>query len=103
MYTLQALWTQAREDLDVTTVIFNNHAYAILNMELARVGAGEPGPKALAMLDLHGPDLDFAKLAAGMGVPGSRPTTAEEFTDAFELALAEPGPYLIEVALESRF
>jgi acetolactate synthase-1/2/3 large subunit len=103
MYTLQSLWTQAREDLNVTTVVYNNHAYDILNLELGRVGAGEPGPKAKAMFDLHGPDLDFVKLAAGMGVPGSRPTTAEEFADAFELALAEPGPYLIEVTLESRF
>jgi len=103
MYTLQALWTQAREDLNVTTVVYNNHAYDILNLELGRVGAGEPGPKAKAMFDLHGPDLDYVKLAAGMGVPGSRPTTAEEFYDAFELALAEPGPYLIEVGLTSRF
>ena len=103
MYTLQALWTQAREDLNVTTVVYNNHAYDILNLELGRVGAGEAGPKAKAMFDLHGPDLDYVKLAAGMGVPGSRPTTAEEFCDAFELALAEPGPYLIEVGLTSRF
>ena len=103
MYTLQSLWTQAREDLNVTTVVYNNHAYDILNLELGRVGAGEPGPKAKAMFDLHGPDLDYVKLAAGMGVPGSRPTTAEEFSDAFEMALAEPGPYLIEVALPSRF
>lgn len=103
MYTIQSLWTQAREDLNVTTVVYNNYAYDILNLELARTGAGEPGPKAKAMFDLHGPDLDFVKLAAGMGVPGSRPSTAEEFCDAFEMALAEPGPYLIEVALESRF
>ena len=103
MYTLQSLWTQAREDLNVTTIVYNNFAYDILNLELGRVGAGEPGPKAKAMFDLHGPDLDFVRLAAGMGVPGSRPRTAEEFCDAFELALAEPGPYLIEVALESRF
>ncbi|MCB1014685.1 MAG: acetolactate synthase large subunit, partial [Acidimicrobiales bacterium] len=103
MYTLQALWTQAREDLNVTTVVYNNHAYDILNLELGRVGAGEPGPKAKAMFDLHGPDLDFVKLAGGMGVPASRPTTAEEFADAFEMALAEPGPYLIEVGLTSRF
>ncbi len=103
MYTIQSLWTQARQDLNVTTVVYNNHAYDILNLELARTGAGEPGPKAKAMFDLHGPDLDFVKLAAGMGVPGSRPATAEEFCDAFEMALAEPGPYLIEVSLESRF
>ena len=103
MYTLQSLWTQAREGLDVTTVVYNNYAYDILNLELARTGAGEPGPKAKAMFDLHGPDLDFVKLAEAMGVPGSRPGNAEEFCDQFERALAEPGPHLIEIALESRF
>ena len=79
MYTLQALWTMAREQLDVTTVIFNNHSYAILNMELQRVGAN-PGPKALDMLDLSRPDLDFTSLARGMGVEAVRATTAEELT-----------------------
>jgi acetolactate synthase-1/2/3 large subunit len=59
MYTLQALWTQAREGLDVTTVFFANRSYAILNIELARVGAGDPGPKAFSMLDLHNPELDW--------------------------------------------
>ena len=61
MYTLQALWTQAREKLDVTTVIFANRSYAILKIELARVGAGNPGPKALSMLDLHNPELDWVR------------------------------------------
>src|SRR5204863_1448287 len=65
MYTIQALWTQVRESLDVTTVIFANHSYAILNIELARVGAGEAGPKAFSMLDLHNPILDWVKLASG--------------------------------------
>ena len=72
MYTLQALWTQAREALDVTTLIFANRSYVILNIELARVGAGIPGPKALSMLDLHNPELDWVKLASGMGVEGGR-------------------------------
>ncbi len=86
MYTLQALWTQAREGLDVTTVVFNNRSYAILNLELSRVGA-EPGPKALDMLDLSRPDLDFVALATGMGVPATRATTAEE------LATSWAGPW----------
>jgi acetolactate synthase I/II/III large subunit len=99
MYTLQSLWTQARESLDVTTVIFNNGSYAILEMELDRVGAGTPGPRAHAMLDLARPDLDFAALARGMGVPGTRATTAEEFTDQLERALAADGPVLVEAVL----
>jgi acetolactate synthase-1/2/3 large subunit len=99
MYTLQALWTQAREGLDVTTVIFNNGSYAILEMELGRVGAGTPGPLAHGMLDIARPDLDFAALARGMGVPGTRATTAEEFTDQLERALHEDGPVLVEAVL----
>jgi acetolactate synthase-1/2/3 large subunit len=99
MYTLQALWTQARLGLDVTTVIFSNRSYAILNLELSRVGAEAPGPKALDMLDIGRPDLDFVALASGMGVPATRATTAEEFTDQLERVLAEPGPALIEAML----
>jgi acetolactate synthase I/II/III large subunit len=102
MYTLQALWTQAREGLDVTTVVFTNRSYAILNMELSRVGAGEPGPKALDMLDIARPDLDFAALARGMGVDATTATTAEELTAALERALAEPGPHLVDAVLVSR-
>ncbi len=100
MYTLQALWTQARESLDVTTVIFNNRSYAILNMELSRVGAEAAGPKALSMLDISRPDLDFAALAQGMGVDAVRSTTAEEFTTSLERALSEPGPHLIDAQLQ---
>jgi acetolactate synthase-1/2/3 large subunit len=98
MYTLQALWTHAREGLDVTTVILNNRSYAILNLELSRVGA-EPGPKALDMLDLSRPDLDFVAMASGMGVPATRATTAEELGDQLGRALAEPGPALVEAVL----
>jgi len=72
MYTLQALWTQAREQLDVTTVIFANRSYAILRYELSQVGAQNVGRKALDMLDLGRPDLDWVSLARGMGVPGAR-------------------------------
>jgi acetolactate synthase-1/2/3 large subunit len=102
MYTLQALWTQAREGLDVTTVIFNNRSYAILNLELSRVGAESSGPKALDMLDLSRPDLDFAALAEGMGVPAARATTADELVEALERGLAEPGPYLVDAVLPPR-
>ncbi len=102
MYTLQALWTQARDGLDVTTVIFNNRSYAILNLELSRVGAESPGPKALDMLDLSRPDLDFATLAQGMGVPAARATTADDLVAALERGLAEPGPYLVDAVLPAR-
>jgi acetolactate synthase-1/2/3 large subunit len=102
MYTLQALWTQAREGLDVTTVIFNNRSYAILNLELSRVGAESPGPKALDMLDLSRPDLDFAELAKGMGVPAARATTADELVTALERGLTEPGPFLVDAVLPPR-
>jgi acetolactate synthase-1/2/3 large subunit len=96
MYTLQSLWTQAREGLDVTTVIFNNGSYAILELELSRVGAEASGPLAQAMLELDPPALDFVALARGMGVPATRATTAEEFTDQLERSLATPGPTLVE-------
>jgi acetolactate synthase I/II/III large subunit len=96
MYTLQALWTMAREQLDVVTVIANNGSYAVLNMELSRVGAEAGGPKARAMLDITNPDLDFVSLANGMGVPATRATTAEELTNQLERALAEDGPALID-------
>jgi acetolactate synthase-1/2/3 large subunit len=100
MYTLQALWTQARENLDVTTVIFANRSYYILNIELMRVGAENPGPKALSMLDLHNPELDWASLARGMGVEASRADTVEDFASAFADAMKSHGPRLIEVVLQ---
>jgi acetolactate synthase-1/2/3 large subunit len=99
MYTIQALWTQARENLDIVNVIFANRSYAILNIELGRVGAGNGGPKALSMLDIGSPSLDFVKLSEGMGVGASRATTAEEFTDQFADAVKARGPRLIEVVL----
>ena len=64
MYTVQALWTQARERLDVTTVIYANRSYAILNIELARVGIDNPGLRARSLFDLHDPTLDWVKLVA---------------------------------------
>ncbi|MET0460051.1 MAG: acetolactate synthase large subunit [Ilumatobacteraceae bacterium] len=99
MYTIQALWTQARESLDVTTVIMNNRSYAILNIELARTGAGAGGPKARDLLDLSRPDIDFVKLAEGLGVPAVAVRTADEAVAALEQAAAEPGPHLIEALL----
>ena len=99
MYTLQALWTQAREKLDVTTVIFANRSYGILNIELARVGARNVGPRALSMLDLHNPELDFVKLAEGLGVEASRADTLDAFNAQFADAMARRGPRLIEVIL----
>jgi acetolactate synthase I/II/III large subunit len=99
MYTLQSLWTQAREGLDVTTVILSNRAYAILNLELSRVGAGAGGPRAERLLELSGPDLDFVALAHGMGVPAMRATTAEDLVVQLEHALREPGPHLVEAVL----
>jgi acetolactate synthase-1/2/3 large subunit len=99
MYTLQALWTQARERLDVVTVIFANRSYSILNIELARVGAGNPGPKALSMLDLHNPELDWVRLAGGMGVEASRAETIADFEAQFASAIAARGPRLIEAVL----
>jgi acetolactate synthase-1/2/3 large subunit len=99
MYTLQALWTQAREGLDVTTLVFSNRTYAILKGELANVGAGNPGRKALDMLDLGNPDLDWVGLAKAMGVPGAKATTMEEFNRHCAEGLATPGPYLVEVEL----
>lgn len=96
MYTIQALWTMAREKLDVTSIIFNNASYSVLNIELERVGADQAGSKARSQLDLHGPVLNFAQLAQGMGVHAVRVDTAEAFTKALEYALSHPGPHLIE-------
>lgn len=99
MYTIQALWTMAREKLNVVSVIFNNASYSVLNVELERVGAEKVGAKARSQLDLNGPVIHFAQLAQGMGVHGVRTTTAEEFVRALEQALATPGPHLIEAVV----
>ncbi|MEY7971317.1 acetolactate synthase large subunit [Saccharomonospora xinjiangensis] len=96
LYTVQSLWTQARENLNVTTVVLNNRAYAILRMELQRVGAESSGPKAGSLLDLSTPDLDFVRMAEGFGVPATRAKTAEQLAEQFRRAVSEPGPHLIE-------
>lgn len=99
MYTLQALWTQARERLDVVTLLFANRAYAILQGELQRVGADSNSRKAQEMLDLSNPTLDWVQLAQGMGVEASRATTAEALADQLAAAFKSHGPHLIEVVL----
>lgn len=104
MYTVSALWTQARENLDVTTVVLNNGAYDILRIELQRVGAAsaaQPGPRALQLLDLGSPAIDFVKIAEGMGVPARRVTTAEELVVALSDAFGAPGPHLIDAVVPS--
>jgi acetolactate synthase-1/2/3 large subunit len=103
LYTIQSLWTMAREQLDVTVIVFNNRSYGILNVELARVGARAAGPKAESQLDLSRPDLDFVDLARGLGVPSSRADNAEALIDQLERALAEPGPHLVEAVIPPVF
>jgi acetolactate synthase-1/2/3 large subunit len=98
MYTLQALWTMAREGLNATVVVFANRSYQILKGEFLGVGAGEPGPRASQMLSLDHPALDWVSLARGMGVPASRADDLGAFADQFGRSLATPGPTLIELA-----
>jgi acetolactate synthase-1/2/3 large subunit len=96
MYTLQGLWTQARENLPVTTIIISNRKYAILLGEYRGVGAN-PGRTALDMMDLGNPDLDWVKLANGMGVAAAKTATLEGVADLLRQSLARPGPFLIEM------
>lgn len=103
MYTIQALWTMMRENLNITTIVFNNRSYAILNIELQRTGADKPGPKAKAQLDLSEPPLDFVAIARGMGVPARTAATAEAFNEALAWALREPGPHLIDALVPSEY
>ena len=99
MYTIQSLWTQAREGLPVTTIIFANNQYAILKAEYANMGAGTPGPNAMAMIDIDRPTIDFVALAKGMGVPGRAVANVDDFNKALAEAIAEKGPRLIEVQM----
>lgn len=105
MYTIQALWTMARENLDVTVVIFNNRKYSILEMEFGRTGAhgGTPGPSAASTLAIGSPDLDFVAMARGMGVEAARATTAEEFNTLFAEAMEQSGPRLIDAIVPTIF
>lgn len=99
MYTIQSLWTQARENLNVTTIIFANNSYAILKAEYANMGAGTPGERALSMIDIDRPRIDWLAMAKSMGVPGVAVDTAEAFHKAMADSTREPGPCLIEVRL----
>lgn len=98
MYSLQALWTQAREKLPCTTIILSNRKYNILIGEYAGVGA-KPGPTAMSMLDLGNPDLDWVKLAAGMGVEGAKASNMDECADLMRQSFAQGGPFLIELEI----
>ena len=100
MYTIQALWTMARENADVTVVIFNNRKYSILEMEFGRTGArgGVPGPSAASTLDIGSPDMDFVSMASGMGVQASRATNAQ-----FAEAMTQRGPRLIDAMVPTIF
>jgi acetolactate synthase I/II/III large subunit len=99
MYTLQALWTMAREGLKVTTVIFANRDYAVLKREFSYLGVGNPGQRALDMFEIGRPSLDWVRLAKGMGVPGTRVTSLEDFARALQEGFESGGPSLIEVPL----
>ncbi len=99
MYTLQALWTMAREGLNVATVVFANRDYAVLKREFSYLGVGNPGTRALDMFEIGHPDLDWVQLAKGMGVPGTRVNSLDAFVKALRAGLEGEGPALIEVPL----
>ena len=87
------------EGLDVTTILLNNGSYAVLNMELDRVGVERAGPRARAMLDLGRPSIEFVPLAEGLGLQAARADTAEAFADELARALATPGPSVVEAVV----
>jgi acetolactate synthase-1/2/3 large subunit len=99
MYTIQSLWTQAREGLNVVTIVFANRIYQILRGEFDGVGAGEPGQRAMDMLKIDGPTIDFVSLAKGMGVPARSVDNVDDFVKALAEAMPEKGPRLIEVVM----
>ncbi|SJM31330.1 Putative acetolactate synthase large subunit IlvX (fragment) [Mesorhizobium delmotii] len=99
MYTVQGLWTQAREKLDVVTIVFSNRTYAILHGEMRNVGVNAVGENARRMLDLDQPALDWVSLANGMGVEAARAGTCERFDALLDSAMSRPGPFLIEALI----
>jgi acetolactate synthase-1/2/3 large subunit len=99
LYTAQALWTQARESLNITTVVCANHAYRVLQFELALAGQEQFGPAAASLTDLDDPRVDWVRLAEGFGVPARPVSSAEELTAALDRALTEPGPHLLQATL----
>ena len=103
LYTLQALWTMARESLDITVVVLSDRRYAILLAEISRLGGDALGPRGRSLLDLDRPAIDFASLARGLGVPAFTATTADDLCVQLERSLAEPGPHLIEARVPPLF
>ena len=101
-YTLQYLWSAARENLNIVTVIYSNRVYNILEVEYQRLGVNAIGDKAASMFDLGNPDIDWVSLAKGFGVPGRLATTADEFSLALEEGIKTDGPYLIEAVVDGR-
>ena len=99
MYTLQGLWTQAREGLNVTTLLCSNRRYRILQGEVARSGITDPGPMTRSLTDLADPALGWASIAQGMGVPSVTVERAEDLAKAMERGLAEPGPFFFELLM----
>ena len=99
MYTVQALWTQAREALNVVTLIASNKSYNTLRLELARAGIHSPGDNVLKLIDLESPEISWVRMAEGMGVPGVAVDTAEALAHELRRAISEPGPHLIEMKL----
>jgi acetolactate synthase I/II/III large subunit len=99
LYTVQGLWTQAREGLNVTTLICSNRSYRILQMELSRSGITTHGPNTEALTELTKPPIDWVRIAQGFGVPGVTVSTAEALAQELGRALIEPGPHLIEMLL----
>jgi acetolactate synthase-1/2/3 large subunit len=95
-YTIQSLWTQAREQLDVTTVVFANRKYNILNVEYGRLGVTEVGPIAASLFDIGSPDIDWAMLANSMGVSSATARSAEELCTLLNSSYQQPGPFLIQ-------
>jgi len=99
MYTVQSLWTQAREALNITTLVLSNRRYNALRSYLARCGVSSPGPVAMALTELDRPAIDWVGITRGMGVPAVSVETAEALARELRIALAEPGPHLIEMVL----
>lgn len=99
MYSVQALWTMARENLDITVLIFANRSYAILRGELANVGVQNAGPRAMDMLSLERPALDWVQMSRAMGVTAARVSDCAALEAALEDGLGSGGPNLIEVVL----
>ena len=99
MYTNQSFWTQAREGLNVTTVIYSNRSYGILAYEYERLGLPAMSAKGASLFDLSNPDIDWVELAGSMGVPGAAVDSCETFTKELARSFSQPGPYLIEARI----